>query len=394
MFCKAAPPPTHAKSTDVIAGYTAPPGAEPGVTNLTICPEDTYRAGDVPFKAAAGVPCTPCRANMVTQAEGETSADACVAPPGYGWNAATGAASICPLGTFKWGWDRSGCTPCGAGTITTAAPGADSPDDCLTPAGHGTVLQPDGTLLGAPCPAGTFGRSAPTSGQVEVECSRCPFHSTTNGTGNTDPLDCVVQPGYGWEDTRVRKCDFGTFNPGGNHDRCTECGYAYNTSRGGAAITGATSQADCSVAAGWTSDGAGGLVQCSPGTYKSAFGPSACVQCPAGTTTRISGAVGDSDCEMCRPGFGNPSIDLSKPSCTICPSGTYSYGSVPGGQPCLPCPTPGGYAGAMASAQVSQSMLWGAYITSMPSPKASLHVVAQTAHHASMHACEKVWCGP
>lgn len=85
----------------MLAGYGAPPGAVPGVSNLTMCPLDTWRSGDAAFSPAAGAPCAPCPAPMQTREEGAGSEAACLAPPGYGY--ANGSAYVCPVGSFSAG---------------------------------------------------------------------------------------------------------------------------------------------------------------------------------------------------------------------------------------------------------------------------------------------------
>lgn len=70
-----------------------------GLAPATLCPVDTYRTGDAAYDPAAGISCQPCPTNMRTQQEGSESADACLAPPGYGYNATSGDAYICPTGT-------------------------------------------------------------------------------------------------------------------------------------------------------------------------------------------------------------------------------------------------------------------------------------------------------
>ena len=63
-----------------------------------------------------------------------------------------------------------------------------------------------------------------------------------------------------------------------------------------------------------------------------------------------------SDCNACSPGYGNPSgfiTSLKAPSCSMCPSGTYSPGYFSGGQFCAACPKPSLFSGKMVSLPVS-----------------------------------------
>lgn len=68
------------------------------------------------------------------------------------------------------GWSREGCKNCDAssGTITTAATGSVSSDQCFTPAGHGNTRTASGGFTGAICAADTYGRVNNTFGLVEV----------------------------------------------------------------------------------------------------------------------------------------------------------------------------------------------------------------------------------
>lgn len=320
---------------------------------------------------------------MQTQAEGSTSADACLAPPGWGFDATSGTAAVCPLGWYSEGWSREPCTRCGGGTLTTAAVGSTSADDCFAPAGHSVTKSADGvTLVGAPCPIGTWGRSEPTYGLVETECAECPDHSSTLAEASTSSLACLVDPGYGWEDGAVLQCDYGYWSAGGTHNPCTYCGVGYNTSAtpgGGttAAITGAISKASCAIAAGWTPDGGGGggIKPCVKGFYKELLGASACVACPVGTTTTLmTYAVARSDCDACAPGYGNPAIDPAAPACAACASGSFSFGNKAGGSECQECPKPAGYTCRMVSRMVSCSLFYLS-CTFIPATACCLHAV-------------------
>lgn len=69
------------------------------------------------------------------------------------------------------------CKKCGEGSITTDAAGSTTPDDCYLPPGHFTTRADDGvTLIGAPCPAGSYGRSNKTYG-LQV-CMLSPLFSS------------------------------------------------------------------------------------------------------------------------------------------------------------------------------------------------------------------------
>lgn len=338
------------------AGLLSTLGNETSVASP--CPADTYRSGDALYAApadASGLNCTACPAGMSTVpgTVGASSADACLASAGYGYNASTGTAYICPQGTYNLGQNREPCASCGAGTVTTDGPGSGDVGACKVPAGHGTERAADGTLSSAPCPVGTYGRDRDTYGLVDVECTKCLEFSTTNRTGSTAPADCVTLPGYGYDDGAINLCRYGSYNPGSNQNPCSLCGEGYNTTTtagGTSPAEGADAQTDCAVAAGWTVDGAGGIKPCVQGFYKSLLGSSACVKCPNGTTSTLTiRAVALSDCDACRPGFGNAAVEPAAPGCALCASGTWSFGYVQGGKACEPCPRPTGYNGSMVS---------------------------------------------
>ncbi|KAI8465713.1 MAG: hypothetical protein J3K34DRAFT_525137 [Monoraphidium minutum] len=338
----------------VLEGRFAPAGAVLGNDTADLCPLATFRANATAYDGAAGVACDACPANMTTADDGATSDEACVTPPGWGFDAATQQPYLCPLGAFSAGGDREPCTPCGDGTFTTDGPGSAHPDDCKVPAGHGTTRAADGSLSAEPCPVGEFGRGADTYGLDDVACSDCPPFSTTAAEGSTESSQCFMLPGYGHERGGVFEiCGYGSYSAGGGMSPCTPCGYGYNTSAAdGAPVKGATSQAQCAAAAGFTPLSTGGLKPCVGGFYKDRLGNYPCQRCPAGTTTvAITPAAALSECEACAPGYGSAAggIDPAAPACAICPSGTYSPGRVVGGAPCEACPKPPGYTGRMAS---------------------------------------------
>lgn len=335
-----------------LPGFAAPAGqlAALGTPNATVapCAAHSYRGAPARYDAAAdsaGLPCTPCPAGLQTQSEGALSAEACLAPPGVGFDGA--AAAPCGRGSFKEGWGRGACVACGAGNWSTEAEGAASPDACKLPAGYGARRQADGAWEAFPCPAGSFGHEHETLGRQEVACTKCTGATTTGGPGAASPLECVPLPGHGWGEDGVQQCGSAYWSPGGSMEPCQYCGEGYNTTDG---APGADDAGDCVIAAGWASDGRGGVKPCMQGTYKSALGDSPCLACPAGTTTTSTIALKAlSECDACRPGFGAAAIDAAAPACGACASGTFSPGYVRGGGACKACPKPDGYDGKMVS---------------------------------------------
>lgn len=339
----------------VMPGYSAPAsGITIGTTAATMCPAGTYRAEDALYTAGTAVVCTPCPAGMGTEpnATGSSSPDNCLVLPGYGWKSgpSPGSATQCGLGSYNPGWNREPCSSCGGGTMTTDVRGSINPDDCKVPAGHGTNRTSDGlTLFGFACPLNTYGRSNDTYGLVDVECVKCPENTHTKQVASSAGSQCLTNPGYGWYDGQVLQCEYASYNGGDNQNPCTLCNEGYNTSAPGSTIS-----SNCQVAAGWISDGSSGVKPCQLGSYKDWLGasPNTCQQCPNGTTTTVAmAATEESDCDACRPGYGNAVIDLESPECTICSSGTYSKGAVKGGAACAQCPHPFKFSGKMVSRQ-------------------------------------------
>jgi len=360
-------PPTL-NPTDLQPGYSADAGVAIGEVNATVCTANTYRSNEVLYDNTTATTCVSCPDNMQTLpgVEGATSPDACLAKPGYGWNAAQGNATVCDLGFYNPGWNREACVSCSTAdtnsTITTLEQESTSPDQCYTPAGHGNKRSATGTLEGFECPKGTYGRSNNTFGLVDVECTKCLDHSTTNTTASTSQAACLTEPGYGWYSGQVLECDYGTWSYGFSQQPCSLCGEGYNTTNTTTpvtyALTGSDEPTDCQIAAGWqlavAGDSTKGLAPCTRGNYKELIGETTCSQCPNGTTTAITVAATElSDCNSCRPGFGGSSIDLEAPVCAMCLSGTYGSGYKVGGEVCTDCPKPDGFTGDMVSRNVS-----------------------------------------
>ena len=177
----------------VLPGYSATSALTPGVDAAAACPESSYRAGEADY-AGAAVPCTLCPAGMrmLPNTIAATSEDACLAPPGFGYDEVARRAAICGLGSFNPGWNREACVACGGGSISTDDVGSTSADDCVLPPGHGTARAGDGSLSGGACPANTYGRGNPTYGLVDVECTKCLDNTHTAGTGMTSGAACLV----------------------------------------------------------------------------------------------------------------------------------------------------------------------------------------------------------
>jgi hypothetical protein len=352
------------------------------------------------FTTMAAEDCVPCPSGMVTAPNvvGATSVSQCVVPPGYGYVAASNSAVLCTGNTYNPGcaapppshafacvlsggacgappcraafascalrsppafpaaphhtrrYNRETCTPCGAGIL--APDGSASDGACYVPPGWFIERLNDTAFAGKICPADTYGRTNNTFGLVASECTKCPEFSGTasNAEGATSAAACVTDPGYGWYDGSVLKCDYGYWSAGGSQSECKFCGEGYNTSAANldtVGIEGATAAANCRVAAGFyinAANATGGVSQCPQGQYKPQIGDTACTGCPSGTTTTIvSGATLLSDCNACDPGFGvftTGTLNPFSPFCTMCESGKYAPGFYKGGEVCAACPKP------------------------------------------------------
>ncbi|KIZ04286.1 hypothetical protein MNEG_3672 [Monoraphidium neglectum] len=354
--------------TVLLPGYQFASAPTVGTTDATECAQDSYRVGEVSFDGSTAVTCTACGNNLTTLANvtKATSPDACLAPPGYGWAAGgtngAGVATLCPLGSYNPGYNREPCVKCGNGTITTAAPGATSADQCYTPAGHGNKRDAvSGVLEGYECPLNTYGRPNNTFGLVDVECTKCLENTHTNQTASTRASQCLTNAGYGYDNGAVNQCAYGYYNPGDNQNPCTYCGDGFNTTNSANATSGelgSDAASDCKIDFGYHLFGSSASIEpCLRGFYKGFIGNGSCSQCPAGTSTTITmAAVAQTDCDTCRPGFGTGTADgkialgsLSNSSCSLCASGTYSPGFTQGGANCTACPTTQNFTGTMVS---------------------------------------------
>lgn len=353
--------------TVLLPGYEVG-AATIGVTNATECQTNYFRAGEIDLvlegKTGTGVACNLCPDGLVTlpNVTRATTLDACVVPPGSGWSSSgtttAGSATSCDIGKYNPGYNRQPCASCGTDILTDAPGGAVNADACYTRSGWGNVQDSaTGAFSSSICPVGTYGRPNNTYGLVNVECTKCMDHSTTSAAGANSQDQCLVEAGYGWNDGQVLECEYGYYNPGGNQNLCTYCGDGFNTSATANATAGemrSIAASTCQVDFGFYTS-ASGIEACLRGTYKAnlgnvAIGTTSCTTCPAGTsTTKRQAAILVSDCDTCKPGFGNAAINLANPSCSRCLTGTYSPGLVKGGQSCGECPKSANFSGTMVS---------------------------------------------
>ncbi|GBF88754.1 hypothetical protein Rsub_01655 [Raphidocelis subcapitata] len=294
------------------------------------CLPGTYSLGGATSKPPNPVPCEPCGEGLATQAAGATSEAACLAPPGWGYDAEHNRAVPCPPGSYNPGWNTAPCTPCGEGLITVGN-SSTGPSACLVPAGWGADSNA-GVWYAYPCPPDTFGQAVPLPPGDGVDCELCLEQTTTFGaTGATSFAQCQTHPGYGFCKNKVCRCELGTWSAGHSQLPCTACLPGRTT-----LDDQSSSEADCVIKPGWTLNGSGSVVKCRVGTYKEVYGPDPCQPCPSGTTTTQPGGIGPPDCSVCRMGYGaTGGGGAAALACGLCAPGSWSGGG--GALACLSC---------------------------------------------------------
>ena len=83
-------------STDVLPGWNASAAESALLAVVAKCAANSYRS-TTSFYRGSAVACSSCAAGMATLPGvlGATSSDACLTPPGYGWQASTRDAAVC-----------------------------------------------------------------------------------------------------------------------------------------------------------------------------------------------------------------------------------------------------------------------------------------------------------
>ncbi|WIA20328.1 hypothetical protein OEZ85_006160 [Tetradesmus obliquus] len=200
------------------------------------CPMGSYQG-----REAEVYKCDECPYGYQTRVEGAGGNAECMAPPGVELQEGAEWVSECGLGSYKEGWNKNPCRPCGNG-LTTAAAGSVSAEQCLIPAGWGT-----GEVK--VCPPGTY-----NAGYNRKPCQECGTGFTSIEAGGEDEDACVVQSGWAMDIHFgiPKPCDVGTYSTGGTTD---------------------TPNAEC-------------------------------VPCPAGLTTQKDEADSEEDCDVCVAGHG------------------------------------------------------------------------------------------
>ncbi|KAJ1464612.1 hypothetical protein T484DRAFT_1572808, partial [Baffinella frigidus] len=140
------------------AGYTGPDG-----TACSPCSPGTFKT-----ETGTGV-CTDCMADTYSITSGAGVVKNCTCRAGYTGDDGT-ECGRCGQGTFKPETGAAECTPCAAGSFSTAYIGPDGA--ACTPCDPGTYKANNGTGVCTPCPADSF---SPTPALASpAGCRACP----------------------------------------------------------------------------------------------------------------------------------------------------------------------------------------------------------------------------
>ncbi|GMI27037.1 hypothetical protein TeGR_g1845, partial [Tetraparma gracilis] len=267
--------------------------------------------------------CTPCAAGSISTAEASTSC------------------TSCGLGQYKASAGGSSCDSCPPGRYNnvpssfTSAPQHDSYDDCIIcPAG--TYASSSSSTGCADCPAGTYNSddgasdslhnavsdclacaAGKYSGAASISCDACPSGTYLTSAG-VSPSDCVAcEKGKSTAYAASPACDTcasGKYAPSTGSTACSECS-------AGRYLPESSSPAD--------HDHPSDCIACAPGKKSAAEGQLACESCPPGSTSALAALT----CSSCDAGKFAGSWASS--SCTPCATGTYSGAGV---SACNQCP--------------------------------------------------------
>lgn len=277
---------------------------------IQICPNNTFNDGSL-------LTCTSCPSpSTFTNQAGLTSILQCNCNPGYFRNAEN-VCVACSLNTFKTQSGDDACTVCpaNANTLQTAST---SLSDCLCNPNY--QLAPAGTLATPVCEACQAPAVKHTTSNVD-SCVTCPEHATLLVGSEHDPLHCVCDPGYAFQNQQTcQACVNGKFKATFSDTTCLSCGANTETEPSAAATS--KTQCLCKITYEASINGppsvAGGscVRSCAPGKSGSA---GVCSDCPRG---RFKSSYG-SACESCTfPRTASAKATKSKEKCT-CPKRSF-----------------------------------------------------------------------
>jgi len=244
--------------------------------------------------------------------------------------------SLCEPGHITANEGQFTCTPCSAGTISSA-----SQDECLDcPGGkyslsgsshcleclQGTYTSDSTTKFSCiPCERGSYqplnGSTSCTlcpTGQVQAytgqdRCVNCSIGRYSSDEGNVDCVTCEAgrtQSNGG--QSFCENCEFGKFKTTSSTEDCMNCTSGSYTSSGTTLFVCAA----CSAGYFQALNGSTSCHQCSSGKYQNMLGSSNCLNCTSG---RYSGTDGSVTCQECEKGKYQAEYGLME--CDVCPTG-------------------------------------------------------------------------
>ncbi|PSC74950.1 von Willebrand factor type EGF andpentraxin domain-containing 1 Flags: Precursor [Micractinium conductrix] len=350
-FCDACP-------SGSFQDYTVPLPAYGWQQPCTLCPADTYRAGDATPEnnVCKPVPAGYRLKQTAAIADGRAQSEIELCPKGqvsfYDTNSVripkgvpTACAACTELDTQlgftgtakKWAHTyapRKGmtqCIPCPGGTVPSydavllatysckACPNgmfrdAYTVNDSCVPCGPGKEVGPSSKMDCTMCRAGTYMNATRAGGATTLAntCDLCPIHTYRPTMG---ALSCLP-------------CPRGTQTSNTGNVECTACPIGYFNNNAGTACkpaqagtfvntTGANVTTPCPKGT-WNNEQAqDNCNPCAPGKYSNTFGSTECKTCAAGTYSAGQATA----CKECRPGYFAPA---GAAACSPCKPGTYA----------------------------------------------------------------------
>lgn len=363
-------------------------------------------AGQYTKLAAKGIICIPCQPGRFSTTVGVSSCRDCL--PGKFTNM-TGQVQcqLCAVGTYQQD-SLTRCVDCGTGTYASTqgqsvclncSAGTISAKDGSTQCNKcdkGTYQPFEGRTICIPCETGRFSSSTGLAG-----CNLCPPGQMQSQESQTVCLTCQAGTYSGEGSASCTNCDVGKFAPIQGLGQCSVCLPGSFVD-----VTGQVNCKECPVGASQRLTAATGCdmckqgkfassvasldcgdcpkgkfslekaticSDCSPGTYASDVSSTTCLQCTQG---KFSSYSASSACEDCASGYaaqsgavncdicgGGKKSTSDRPSCDLCPIGTFNlfsgqsmcgtcqagtFADTPGTQQCKSCPT-GKFSGASAA---------------------------------------------
>ncbi|ETW03305.1 hypothetical protein, variant [Aphanomyces invadans] len=326
MFCNA---------TDEIVCQPCPAGyfAAEGARQCGVCPSGTYSTD-------GSANCTDCPMGTYNVQSASPSLASCERCPIGTFSTSIRATSYatcqsCPAGSFSNVVGSTGCTPCAAGTFSSAnaslctacvagtfsAAAASSCSNCAP--GSYTPFPSMSSCLA--CPLGMY------SNATAAQCTACPL-GTASSRVMGSLADCVA-------------CAAGSYADSLGQSTCTLCPDGSASS-----VVGSSSRASCTLCPMGTFSKAikSTCTPCPRSTYAHQTGLAACFACPANTFT--NGSTLATSMAACIPCPVGTQLHAASGTCTNCPPGTRRNVNTSG---CVLCP-PGSFTATEDDAQATQ----------------------------------------